>query len=355
MQLYLDVNAHVSMSKEVIEEMGKASPGNPMAPHSPGRKASQQIEYARNKIAELIGAESSNQIIFTASCSQACEWGCKYFSGIDGNLREPYFESMIVSPLEHSAVRSNFGSEVDYFPIKNDTIDTNANLHAGAICIHSQNETGTIQDINNINADFLFSDMSQSLGKISFNIKNYWIVDIAAFGAHKFGGPVGLGFLYIKDLDNWREFDVGSRYFMDRAGTPDTAAIMGGRKALEIATETLYERQIKMREFHQTIEAGFEELGIDIIGKQANRLDNTTFIHLPEGKGMYMLLMLEREGICVGLGSACGSMNSGVSPVVRSLGYNGKAHDFMRISSWGDYGKKEAKFFLDKFNKYFRV
>ena len=93
------------------------------------------------------------------------------------------------------------------------------------VCMHVQNEIGTVQDIENINVPF-FCDMSQSLGKIPINVSKIQNLMIGVFGAHKFGGPVGIGFLYIKDNKWWKEFGFGSRYYFDRPGTPDAGMII---------------------------------------------------------------------------------------------------------------------------------
>ena len=109
-----------------------------------------------------------------------------------------------------------------------------------------------------INAKYMLVDISQSIGKISVNLKNMPI-DIAVFGGHKFGGSAGVGFIYLKDINLWREFGTGSRYFSDRAGSPDVAAVVATSAALEEELMTMPERLVKMVEFRDILEPELEK------------------------------------------------------------------------------------------------
>lgn len=347
----MDANAHLNMNQAAIKALidfnnSSAAHGHPMSPS--GRKAADAIENARCKIAELIGAESPNQIFFTTTCSQACEWAVFILSLISG--REIY----TAIPIEHPAVRQSIDS---YFN-REDIAQLNINddgqvifdrqVYSSVICIYAQNEIGTIQQVRNLNCEYLLSDTSQALGKIPFEVGN---IDIAVFGAHKFGGPASVGFLYLKDTKWWSEFDAGSRYFMDRAGTPDAASIVATAAALEYAVQTLPERTQKMNEFRGVLEPGLKSLGCKVVGENVERLPNTTFVVLPKEKSMHVLLELSEHGIYCGLGSACGSIHTGSSPLMKKLGHNGSAYNYMRISNFGEYSKPEAAMFLDFLNK----
>ena len=191
--------------------------------------------------------------------------------------------------------------------------------------------------------------MSQALGKIPVNVSDL-NVDLAVFGAHKFGGPGGLGFIYIKDPSNYLPFGTGSRYFLDRTGTPDVAAAVAAAAALEDAVLSLSTRMSRMTKFRDTLEEGLESLGLEIIGKNANRAPGTTFVRIPN-KGLHSVIKLGEHGIYVGLGSACGSVHTGESPLMKEIGCPGTIHDFMRISQFGEYGAPEAKHFLNILRK----
>lgn len=354
MSLFLDANAHIPMHPKAVEafynfNLSIAGHGHAMSFSLPGRKAAAKIEQARNKIAELIGAKSSNQIVFTSTCTQACEWALEL-------LKLQNYQIVYSSTIEHPAVSSKvkelFGNN-DLFVSKDGLVNCSFNKESNSaiVCIHVHNEIGTIQNIRNIQMPF-FSDMSQALGKIPINVSEIPNLKLATFGAHKFGGPVGLGFLYIQNTDWWSEFGSGSRYYFDRAGTPDVGMIVSSAIALEEAIKTMsirYENAIK---FRNVLESGLKDFGFDIIGEAINRVPYTSFINIGNKLGPYVMSTLESEGIFIGLGSACGSFNIASSPVMSALGHGGMAHDYIRISQWGNYGENEAFKVLNSLKKY---
>lgn len=351
---YLDANAHVPLlakaAKAYIDTVNNiAGHGHPSSPSVPGRAAALAIESAREKIAELIGAQKPNQIVFTSSCTQACEWAIEI-------IKQLSFEYNYISPLEHTAVSDAAKNlnELELIPLSSDfegIIDKNiiTDSNSAEICIHMQNEIGTIQPIDYLDADFIFSDMSQSLGKIPICV-NGLDIDMAAFGAHKFGGSSGVGFLYIKDTNVWKEFGTGSRYFLDRPGTPDVAGVVAASVALEDMIVALPIRTEKMKAFQSTLENGLESLNLEIIAKTSVRSPNTTFVNIPS-QAFLLMNYLGENNIHVGLGSACGSAHAGPSPLMSRLGRNGGIHDYLRISQMGEYDEKDAEYILDVVKK----
>lgn len=344
MTLYLDANAHLNLHPKALKAYADfsnsiAGHGHPSSLSKPGREAATALETARTKIAELIGAENPNQIIFTSNCTQACEWGVNLF------LTACRAECMAVSPLEHPAVKESCSAygihQIAPCTSQGLALEPNDSQIRGLICVHMQNEIGTIQPLKNLKRDYLFSDMSQSLGKIPVNVTELE-VDVAVFGAHKFGGPGGVGFLYLKDTAWWSPFGEGSRYFMDRPGTPDVAGVVATAVALEEALQTLPERTQKMQSFQSTLEAGLKSAGLTIIGEGANRSPNTTYVAGLK-TAQNTLLSLSERNIHVGLGSACGSYSTNISPLMHALGYKYSLDNVMRISQWGDYDDKDAK------------
>lgn len=371
--MFLDSNAHLPLNKKALKayidfQNSEAGHGHPSSLSRPGRLASVSLEEARAKIASLIGAISPNQIVFTSNCTQAAEWGMEMFFRINnpfignrsGNLHkffEPQSADIGCFSLEHPSVKQAFERASD--KLKWDLIKVIPSTSGGVIsdlnnyklekicCIHLQNEIGTIQPISKLKSDkckYLFSDMSQSLGKIPVNVTDL-DVDVAIFGGHKFGGT-SLGFIYLKDSSYWKPFGTGSRYFTDRPGTPDVAGVVATAVALEEAIKTLPERSQKMTEFKSILEPGLKNLGFEVLGETEERCPNTTFVHIPN-KAASLVLSLSEKGIHVGLGSACGSMHAGPSPLIVALNREGTAHDYMRISQFGEYGSKEAQIFLE--------
>jgi len=349
MTLYLDCAAHMPMNEAALKAFvdynnSTAGHGNALAPSTPGRSAAIAIENAREKIASLLGAKSASQIVFTSTATQACEWAVSTLKQLDCGV-------ICISPTEHPAVRQAANK---YFPEtteikidKNGVIQkTKFNYYESVICTHVQNEIGIIQPIDNIKCRYLFSDMSQSCGKITINLSNLSI-DLATFSAHTFGGPASIGLIYLKDTNYWKEFGTGSRYYLDRPGTMDVASIVATAAALELAVNTLPERTQKMQEFKTILENGLEEMDFKIIAKDAARSPSTTFVRLGPEKGFTTMMALDEKGIYVSLGSACGAAHTGKSPLMAKLGINGGAHDFIRISQFGQYGENEAKLFIN--------
>lgn len=350
-QLFLDANAHVHMSPRTIKSWAEfnstlAGKGHAMSPSVPGRAAAAAIENARGVIAKLIGAESPNQIVFTPSCTYACEWAVSL-------LREIPAACVYSSPVEHPAVKEKYYELFDpsILPISADGVINSAYKfpnNCAVICVHVQNEIGLIQPIHKLQVKYLISDMSQGLGKIPIKLSSIPNLTIAMFGAHKFAGPTSVGFMYLHDTDLWKEFGTGSRYFLDRPGTPDTAAIVATAVALEEAINTLPKRYENMINFRDVLEPGLEELGFKIIGKNAERVPNTTLARVPKSMAMQLMAQLAADGIYIGLGSACGAIHTGPSPLMAALGIGGGSYDYVRISQFGEYASKEAKTVLSK-------
>ncbi len=357
-ELFLDANAHIPLHPKALIAYNNfhqsfAGHGHPSSPSTPGRLAASALEIARSKIASLIGAQKPGQIVFTSSCTSACEWGIDILSQIsDGTMHK-----FACSTVEHTAVRDAFediivrksGSDFSMLKVDKNGVVLPSTSASKVICIHMHNEIGVIQPIKDFTVKYLFSDMSQSLGKIPVNVTKL-NVDIAVFGSHKFGGPGGIGFMYLKNPEHWKHCGTGSRYFLDRPGTPDIAGAVATSVALEEAISSLETRTTKMVEFQTTIEKKLQQLGFDIIGKNAPRSPNTTFVNIPE-IAIETMLKLGAYGIHVGLGSACGSLHTGPSPLMKALGRAGGAHDFLRISQFGEYGEDDAKHFIKMLDK----
>ena len=266
-----------------------------------------------------------------------------------GEPDPPSWTSVSISPIEHPAVKQAFNCTQEIWQVTSDgMVEFDDEEDEFGVCIHMQNEIGTIQPIADIPTTYCISDMCQSLGKIPVNVTNL-NVDYAMFGAHKFGGPSGVGFIYLKNTRDWEEFGTGSRYFMDIPGSPNVCAIVASSVGLEVALRTLPERTEKMVSFRDCLEPGLKELGFEIIGEGAERCPNTTFAKVPGefNAGINLMLKLGQKKIHVGLGSACGSLHMGGSPLMEALGRPSDGQDYVRISQWGEYGKTDAEYLLN--------
>lgn len=351
--LFLDTNSHLPLNKKASESIVNynnsiESSANAMSSSYFGRWQAGKIEESRKLIATLLGV-NSNQIFFTSGGTQACEWALNI-------LKSRNFSKVFCSTIEHKAIAGKavelFGSG-DLFVSKDGVVACTANhgTNTAYICIHTHNEIGAIQKIEDIPVPF-FSDISQSIGKIPLNLSKLSNLKLAAFGAHKFGGPIGVGILYIQDPSWWVEFGSGNRYGYDRPGTPDTGAIIATGIALEEAMKTLSKRYENALRFRSVLENGLKENGLKIICEKANRIPHTTFAYIGNKKGAFLMEHLESVGIYIGLGSACNSLTKKASEIMMALGEGGHVSDYIRISQWGNYGETEARQVVEAIGRY---
>lgn len=358
-EYFLDANAHLPLNKSAIEALVKfngelGSHGHPLAFSKPSREANKLFEDARSEIASMIGAKNSNQIVFTAGCTQACEWAVKIIINRFERLCEEQ-NSIICSSFEHPAIKQAY----EYYSrptlsLKYSTKNIDGKFLSSSnkdyvICTFLQNEIGLIYDPRSIDHEYILSDMSQALGKIFVSVSEL-NVDIATFGSHKFGGPTGFGFMYLKDTDDWEQFGTGSRYFTDRTGTPDVLGAVMTAAALKYSLETLEERNNNMCAFRNILETELESIGAEIVCKNSFRCANTTFAYVPS-RAMKLVHELGKYGIYIGLGSACGSIYTGRAPILSALCLDGDSEDYVRISQFGYYNESDAKYICDIIKK----
>lgn len=346
-ELFLDANAHIPVNNAGMKAFVEFNTSSTSHSHPNGitklsREASNLIEQSRATIAKLIGAEA-NQIVFTNSCTQACQWALNIFG-----KKCKY----TISPFEHPAIQDYVDEQnrrtraITVMEVSSDGVLSKPETE-GSVVVLMQNEMGSIQPIKKLKNQYLLSDMSQALGKIPLDVQEL-DVDLATFGCHKYGGLGGVGFMYIKNPAWWMGFGTGSRYYTDIVGTPFVAGIVSSAAALTEAIETLPNRTKKMQEFQNTLEPRLEAMGLEIIGKNLERSPNTTFATGFEGTAALLLLQLSEKGIYLGLGSACGSVNVGSNRMLKALGREKcGVHDSLRISTFGQYGKEEANYVAD--------
>jgi len=146
--LFLDTNAHVPLHPKALKAYvdfnnSKAGHGNPSSPSIPGREAATALEEARGRIAELIGAEKPEQIVFTTSCTQACQWIGRIVLGEED---PPSWRSVDMSPIEHPAMSQAFNCTKYVWHVSPDGVVEfdDEEWREFGICIHMQNEIGTI-------------------------------------------------------------------------------------------------------------------------------------------------------------------------------------------------------------------
>jgi cysteine desulfurase len=351
--IYLDNNATTPMDPRVLEAMtpyflqhfGNAASRN----HPFGWQAEEAVDYAREQVAKLIGADPK-EIIFTSGATEGDNLGIK-------GVYEMYASKgnhIITATTEHKAVLDTCkhiektGGEVTYLKVQPDGLINLKELEAAIkpttiliAIMYANNEIGTVMPIKEISAIarkhgvLVFTDGTQAVGKIPVDVNKDGI-DLMAFTAHKMYGPKGVGALYVRRKNPrvkvTAQMDGGGHERGMRSGTLNVPGIVGFGKACEICMLDMEEdnkRIIKMRDHLETELMKLEEAYIN--GSTEHRLPHVTnisFKHV-EGEG---LLMGFNKNIALSSGSACTSASLEPSYVLKALGLGDDlAHSSLRF------------------------
>ena len=349
-KIYLDNNATTPLHPEVLEAMLpglRENYGNPSSIHSFGRSARVQLDEAREKVACLINAHSS-EIIFTSGGTEANNLA---LLGVAFKDKE---KKIITSKIEHPSVLNpcrqleEQGVEVHYLDVDGlgridmDDLESQITESTALISLqHANSETGVLQNIKRAseiarNKGILFhTDAVQSVAKIPFDLKNY-PVDLLSISAHKFYGPKGVGALYLRKGTPalFSPLCGGNQEKKRRGGTENVAGIMGFGKACELANENISETS-KLADLRDYFQNRVCELipRTELWGDKANRLPNTLNLGFDGVAGDTLLIALDMEGVAVSTGSACSSGTGLPSPVLRAMGIpNDKINSSIRFS-----------------------
>lgn len=347
--IYLDNTATTPLLPEVIDEMNrifKQAWGNPSSIHSIGQIAKAELENARNMIASVVSAKSS-EIYFTASATEGI--GLM----IPNIIKKNQIQHIITSPIEHSAVLKTIKNcesvEIHMLDLdkdgalKIDDLEDKLSHCIGnklVVLMHANNEIGTLLPLKKASElcvqydALLFCDMVQTIGKydISFSKTN---VDFAVASAHKFHGPKGAGILYIKSGKNYPPMIYGGGQEREmRSGTENVPAIAGMAKALELAQKELSSRSQHIQHLKSHfIERIKEEIPeIKFNGNSQNGgLYTLINIFLPIKISPEILNMkLDIAGLAGSQGSACASGVMKNSSVIRHI--YGEDRNALRLS-----------------------
>ncbi len=339
--VYLDHAATTPVLPEVREAMLAALSddlGNPSSVHGYGRAARIVVEDARDVIATAIGA-SPSEIVFTGGGTEADNLAMKgAVEKLRGNGNH-----VVISAIEHHAVLdvahwlARRGIEVTTVPVGPDGIvDPDAvgqavgpkTILVSIMAVN--NEIGTIQDITAIvaavkhkNAQTLVhTDAVQALGNIPVDV-HAWGVDLAAFAAHKHGGPKGVGALFVRShVPLEPVIHGGGQERGVRSGTLNVAGIAGFAAAAEIAAKEVYEKTDRLRPLRDRLHSGLVEIVPDLVvnGEVERRVAGNLNVCIPRADGETLLLLLDQRGIACSSGSACSSGALDPSHVLLAIG-----------------------------------
>ena len=351
--IYLDNNATTPMDPRVLEAMlpfftehfGNAASRN----HPFGWEAEEAVDYAREQVAKLIGADAK-EIIFTSGATEGDNLAIK-------GVYEMYASKgnhIITCTTEHKAVLDTCkhiertGGEVTYLEVKADGLIDLKELEAAIkpttiliAMMYANNEIGVVQPIKEIsalakkNGILFFSDAVQAVGKIPVDVQKDGI-DIMAFTAHKMYGPKGIGALYVRRKNPrvkvTAQMDGGGHERGMRSGTLNVPGIVGFGKACELARLEMEEDAVRLSKLRDKLENSLMQLEEAYVnGNREHRLPHVTNISFKyvEGEG---LLMGFNKNIALSSGSACTSASLEPSYVLKALGLGDDlAHSSLRF------------------------
>jgi len=341
--VYLDNAATTPMDDRVIEAMlpfMRGHFGNPSSVHSHGREVRTAIEKARKKVAELLQA-SPSEIFFTSGGTEADN------TALVCGIESHGIQHAITSPLEHHAVLHTLEMLAKKVQVQLSLLEVNEkgeidlaqleellkkNPKSLVSLMQGNNEIGNLNDLERIgqmtkaHGAFFHSDTVQTMGHYRHDLSTL-PVDALVAGAHKFHGPKGVGFLYVRKDKKIHPFIHGGAQERNmRGGTENVIGIIGLAKALEISLEelTAHRSHIEKLKGYFIEKLGQEISGIAFNGCSADlqkSLYTVLSVSLPPSeanRGM-LLFHLDLEGISASGGSACSSGASVGSHVMRAL------------------------------------
>jgi cysteine desulfurase len=346
MPIYLDNAATTPLDPEVFEAMKPfmlEDFGNPSSTHSHGRRVRAAIESSRKKIAELLNC-TPGEIIFTSGGTEADNAILRSAVSTYG------IKNIVSSPIEHHAVTHTVehltskgvaahmvnldeAGNVDFTHLES---LLKANKNTLVSLMHANNEIGNLLDIQAVgelcqkyNA-FFHSDTVQSVGHYRHDMKTLYVCGMTA-AAHKFHGPKGIGFMYIRKDKKIHSFIHGGAQERNmRGGTENVYGIIGLAKALEIACRDMdaHQKHIQSLKTRMIDKLKASIPGVEFNGNSANAdmsLYTVLNVSLPESDENEMLLFnLDLQGISASGGSACSSGATTGSHVLGTLYPNSK-------------------------------
>ena len=358
--IYADNAATTKLNKEAFEAMAPwltDEYGNASQPYSFARKPKKALAEARETIAKCINA-LPEEIYFTSGGTESDNWAIKSSAFSDLDKR-----ATITSAIEHHAVLNacaaieRLGCPVAYLfpdsegtvlPEKLSAVITDKTRLVSIM--FSNNEIGTIEPIAELaeiahsHGAIFHTDAVQAIAHTPIDVKAMGI-DMLSASAHKFNGPKGIGFLFIRKGIELSPFnDGGAQEFGMRAGTENIASIVGMAKALEIGCTALKDNMEYVLKLENMLLELLSESNLDFIRNGAkNHVPGNISLSFRDADGETILHRLDLMGICVSTGSACDSVNTQVSHVLQAINLNDEyAKGTIRVSLSKDNTEKEV-------------
>ncbi|MBQ6365525.1 MAG: cysteine desulfurase NifS [Oscillospiraceae bacterium] len=366
MRIYADNAATTKMCRAAIDAMipcMEEQYGNPSSLYVLGQEARELLEQARADVASAIGAQP-REILFTSGGSEADNQAIRSAAALGKKSGKMH---IISTAFEHHAVLHTLkklqkeGYSVTLLDVHEDGLVRVEELEAAiredtclVTIMYANNEIGTIQPISEIGAvckkhGVLFhTDAVQAVGHLPIDVKKQNI-DMLSSSAHKFHGPKGVGFLYVRKgirLTNLIEGGAQERGL--RAGTENVAGIVGLAAALKEAVANMDKNAAHMQQQRDRLIAGLQEIPHSALnGDATNRLPGNVNFCFEGIEGESLLLLLDDRGICASSGSACTSGSLDPSHVLLAIGrVHDVAHGSLRLSIGEDITPEEVDYII---------
>ena len=334
--IYADNAATTKLDAEAFEAMKPwllDNYGNVSQPYLFSREPKEALKRARQTIASCINADPE-EIYFTSGGTESDNWAIKGTMYAHRNHR-----GLITSQVEHHAILHSaaaiekMGYPVSYLPVNSECVVLERCLQeiisekTKLVSIMlSNNEVGTIQPIRDLaniahaHGVTFHTDAVQAVGHIMIDVKKLG-VDMLSASAHKFNGPKGIGFLYVKKGTDLQPFnDGGTQEYGMRAGTENVASIVGMAVALKNNCNLLEKHQKHILSLEKELISGLTLAGLDFIRNGSiNHVPGNISLSFKGVDGEMLLHRLDLMGVCVSTGSACDSKNTQISHVLKAM------------------------------------
>ena len=332
--VYADNAATTRLSDKAFESMLpylQNEYGNASQLYSFARSPKKALKEARQVIATCIGAQPS-EIYFTSCGTESDNWV------INGAVQQHL--PIVTSSIEHHAIlrpcesAKRCGCSVSLLPVTKEGIVLSSSVKevvhssCGLLSVmYANNEIGTIQPIRELatiaheNGWLMHTDAVQAMGHTRINVRELG-VDMLSASAHKFNGPKGIGFLYIKEGVNWPALIKGGAQENGlRAGTENVASIVGMATALEENVISICENESHLAHLEEILISNLSRSGIAFYRNGAeNHIKGNVSLSFPNWSGESIMHRLDLKGICVSTGSACDSKETQISHVLKAIG-----------------------------------
>jgi cysteine desulfurase len=365
-RIYLDYNATAPLLPEALEA---ALPyymerwGNPSSIHRPGREARMAVEDARQHVAQLIGASDPLDLVFTSGGTEAVNLALRGYA--QGNRERG--NHVVTTTVEHPAVLDTCRAlQQQGFELTHVAVDGQGRVDPDAVkrsmraqtvlvsVVHGNHEVGTLQplaelvEVAHAHGVPVHVDAVQAVGRVAIDVEALEL-DFLSLSGHKFGGPKGIGALYIRDSVGATMQAVlhgGHQERERRAGTEDTPSIAALGKACALMHQRIADEGKRLAALRDRLET--EVLahisGVRLLGKEGERLPNTSNITFAGVKGEALVFNLDLLGIAVSTGASCSSRQGVPSQVLAAMGVSREESEgSVRFSMGWDTAEEEIE------------